>query len=1334
MPTRLLPLLAVLLAAPAFAQGLPELLATPPASASLQANLPPGFYLEDAAAGARFDTPVALAAAPDGRIFVAEKRGRVYVIQNGQRITTPFLNIESEVLNHHDRGLLGLTLDPDFESNGYVYVLYTVDHLETADRGRKDAYGRLTRYTVRTSNPNRADETSRRVLIGETFREGIPACYFSHAPGTLDFGSDGTLFVGTGDAAHYGRMDDGGEYDECFGSGKLPEIEDVGSYRSLYLASLAGKILRVDPATGLGLPSNPFYTGDPSDNESRVWASGLRNPYRFAALGDGSTDPADGNPGRLIYGDVGWKTYEELGVVSGGESFGWPCFEGPLANNEYQNGNPPHSGCGEFPQASQTFPSTYWHRNNATRSNPPTRAGRTIVGGDLYQGTRYPVAYQGQFFYADYSQGWMAYGRPGDTDDSFTEAGLFSANTGTIVDVEYDPATEHLLLVDVWNGRIQRLRHTAGDANNPPVPVATSDVTQGMTPLTVQFGSSDSFDPDGDAFSRAWDFGDGTTSTAANPSHTFTQEGVYTVTLALTDVYNVTATTTLTITAGGTAPTAAIAAPLDGDWARVGETVPLIANASDPDEPAANLFYQWEITQVHDDHQHFDVFTSSEPETSFVLPEHGADGEIVYYVVQLTVMDGAGLTDTVEQNLYVQPEGSPLPAPWSSRDIGPVAVTGSTSASGGRFTVEGAGDVWGNAGAFHFAHRDFGGDGAITARLSDLTGAHPWAKVGLMIRENLTRGSAHAMIIATPESGVHLQYRPAQGASMVNAASRSGAAPVWLRLQRDGDTVTALTSDDGVTWIPLGTIALPMQIGVHVGMVASATDYEGRNDTASGVFSDVSVGPVGAPPPPEDLPAPWASRDIGPVAVVGSATHMNGTFSLSGAGDVWGSADRFHFLHQPLTGDGTLTARLAGLSGVHPWAKIGLMMREDLSRGSAHAMLIVTPENGAHLQYRTEAGESTASTPGPSLAAPTWLRLVRQGDTITAFVSPDGAVWSISGTATIPMSAAIRVGLMATSTDFEGRDDTASGTFDSVSLTEEVEGSGLPAPWLSADIGPVAVAGGTVVDDGVFTVTGAGDLWGNADALHFAYQPLDGDATIMAHLTDVQGLHPWAKVGLMMREDLSRESAYAMLLATPDRGLRIQYRGAAGNSTTSLPVPDGYDAAPMWLQFQRSGDVIAAALSRDGVTWESAGSIELPLAPTLLVGLAATSTDYEGRGDTASGRFETVMVDGQAGAAARPLPSPANLETRPFAIETVYPNPFRGQTTTRVSLEEPGRYRVDVVDMLGREVVRREIREEAAGVFEIPLDLRGQSAGTYVVRVLDLERGRATIRRVLLVR
>src|SRR6185436_14644528 len=107
--------------------------------------------------------------------------------------------------------------------------------------------------------------------------------------------------------------------------------EDVGSFRSQLVDCLDGKILRINPTTGEGLPSNPFFDpAEPSAPRSRVWGLGFRNPYRMVLKPlSGGHNPDDANPGHLYVGDVGWETWESLKIVTGpGQNFGWPIYEG----------------------------------------------------------------------------------------------------------------------------------------------------------------------------------------------------------------------------------------------------------------------------------------------------------------------------------------------------------------------------------------------------------------------------------------------------------------------------------------------------------------------------------------------------------------------------------------------------------------------------------------------------------------------------------------------------------------------------------------------------------------------------------------------------------------------------------------------------------------------------------------------------------------------------------------------------------------------------------------------------------------------------------------------
>ena len=615
-------------------------------------SLPAGFYLESIAPGASFGQPVAVVALPDGRLLVAEKRGVIYTIENGVRLPTPFLNIQDEVLNHVDRGLLGLALDPDFASNGRIYLHYAVDHDGTGDYDRFDAFVRITSYAASTTNPNVADLSTRNVLIGETFSTGIPACYYSHNGGHLAFGSDGTLLVSTGDAASFNVVDAGGLHPECFGPGRFDPSEDIGSFRSLRIESLAGKILRIDPDTGDGIISNPYYTGDPTDNASKVWAYGLRNAFRFAVRDNGSTDPNDGRPGSVYIGDVGWLRWEEQQVAKSGENFAWPCYEGPFQHSGYQIATPATNDCGVMPPRSD--PAYYWSHNDPAESNPPGLLGFTALGGAFYTGSKYPAIYQNAYFYADFVLGWMAFAHV-DADDNFLDHTLFAENLSFPVHISYDPVQEQFLLVDVAEGNIFWLEFDDPDTNEEPVAVATATPTQGTAPFSVVFDGDESFDPEGRPLLFSWDFGDGAGSTEPNPSHVYDKPGLYPVTLTVTDPWGLTGTAILAITvgSGNGPPEASITQPTELFAASPGDEVVLTALASDPDQDATTLAYHWSVSQVHNTHDHPNFLEADGQTTTFPVPGHGATGEVVYYHIYLTVTDDEGLTAEDERLLRI---------------------------------------------------------------------------------------------------------------------------------------------------------------------------------------------------------------------------------------------------------------------------------------------------------------------------------------------------------------------------------------------------------------------------------------------------------------------------------------------------------------------------------------------------------------------------------------------------------------------------------------------------------------------------------------------------------
>ncbi len=272
-------------------------------------------------------------------MFAWEKAGRVYLVDsNGVKSPTPLLDISEEIITELDLGLLGFALDPDFLDNGYFYTAYVVDRHYLLHYGTPEYHpdstwlgatiGRVTRFTADINNNfETLVPDSRFVLLGETRSTGVPVLQKSHSMGALVFGTDGTLLISVGDGAALQANFE----DEGLADGIIRSQEYTGAFRSQLIDTQSGKILRIDPATGDGVPSNPFYDpNDPRAPRSKVWALGLRNPYRMALRPEtGSHFESEGNPGVLFVSDVGSGSWEELNVLAeGGQNFGWPIYEG----------------------------------------------------------------------------------------------------------------------------------------------------------------------------------------------------------------------------------------------------------------------------------------------------------------------------------------------------------------------------------------------------------------------------------------------------------------------------------------------------------------------------------------------------------------------------------------------------------------------------------------------------------------------------------------------------------------------------------------------------------------------------------------------------------------------------------------------------------------------------------------------------------------------------------------------------------------------------------------------------------------------------------------------
>jgi len=533
-------------------------LAALPAKSAQAAPLkafPAGFTSESVVTG--LTGPTTIAFAPDGRMFIGQKDGRVRVFENGVLLPTDFINISSQVNNYWDRGLLGIAVHPDFPNTPYVYLLYTYDPPGTTDNGSGARVSRLLRVTADPANTNVALAGSGVVILGtnSTFanignpnsNNGIPSCQSgavfvqdciaadspSHTIGTLAFGTDGSLFVSSGDGAHF-------------------SFTDAGALRSLDVNSLNGKILRINPITGEGYADNPFYNGNPNSNRSKVYSLGLRNPFRMT-INILTNEP--------FIGDVGWNTWEEINTGRG-ENFGWPCYEGNNTGSAIQGSYAGNAGTAatcaalylQGPGAVQAPLYAYNHGGSSA----------SVQAGAFYRGTVYPAQYQDALFFSDYNGDWIRYltfdGFGNATNNNFATD---VSPVGGIVQLLAGPDTN--LYYVAYNGptpntsEVRRIRYTAG-GNTPPTANASADPTSGYVPLAVNFSSQGTFDPDAQPLTYLWNFGDGNTSTDPDPTHTYLDFGTFTV----TDSLGASGTDTVTITIGNLSPVATITAPADG--------------------------------------------------------------------------------------------------------------------------------------------------------------------------------------------------------------------------------------------------------------------------------------------------------------------------------------------------------------------------------------------------------------------------------------------------------------------------------------------------------------------------------------------------------------------------------------------------------------------------------------------------------------------------------------------------------------------------------------------------------------------------------------------------
>jgi glucose/arabinose dehydrogenase/PKD repeat protein len=517
--------------------------------------------------------------AADGRVFVAEKSGRIKVFDNlADNTPTTVADLSTNVYNYWDRGLLGMALDPEFTTTRpYIYVLYTYDKIlgsatpaprwndvcPSPPGSTTDgcvASGRITRLTIGADGLMSGPELE---LVHDWCQQ-----FPSHSMGTLVFGADGALYASGGEGASFTVNDYGqlggstgsptpknpcGDPPAGVGGTMTPPTAEGGSLRSQDLrtnpdpAGLNGSVIRIDPDTGAAKADNPLASSSDA-NARRIVAYGLRNPFRMTV-----------RPGtnELWIGDVGSTNYEEINTVLNPTAgpvpdFGWPCYEGPNGTKKGSWDSLNLNICENlYSSPGAVRDPLFAYASAAQVADCPAHGGATIAGLAFHPpGGGYAARFDNALFFADYTDNciWaMHAGTNGLPDPAQLESVIVGA--WNPVDVKLGP-DGRIYYVDYLDGEIHRLEY---DPNSAPTARATATPTSGAAPLTVTFDGTGSTDPDGGTLAYAWDL-DGDSafddSTSSEPTYTYQYPGTFPARLRVLDPQGASSTATVTITVG----------------------------------------------------------------------------------------------------------------------------------------------------------------------------------------------------------------------------------------------------------------------------------------------------------------------------------------------------------------------------------------------------------------------------------------------------------------------------------------------------------------------------------------------------------------------------------------------------------------------------------------------------------------------------------------------------------------------------------------------------------------------------------------------------------------
>jgi cytochrome c len=590
--------------------------------------------------------PMGLAPLPNGRVLMTERKGRVMLHDPATGLNT--VAAKFDVYQHDEEGVQSIALDPNFKKNKWVYLYRSlptgntpVDDPATptvnegdapfngtpADWARFKGTLRLSRFKM--PGDTIQQDTEQRIIDVQVDR-GI-CC---HVGGHIDFDSQGNLYLSTGDDTNPFESDGYSPIDDS--AGRNPAFDARRS--SGNTNDLRGKVLRIKPKTdgGYEIPAGNLFPQGAPQTRPEIYLMGLRNPFRIAVnretddlyVGDYSPDANAPDPERGPDGKGKWF------IARGPGNYGWPfCATDELPYQDWDFTTETSSG--PFNCAALVNDSPY---NTGLRQLPPTRhpdiwygygpsaefpelgtGGIGPMAGPAYNYNKnsssrikWPEYYDGVPLFYEWTRDWIKEVRLDESGSllkinpvlpSFTfdnPMDIEFGEDGALYTLEYGTG----YFVTLPEAQLARVDYVRG--NRTPVVKVAADPTDSPTaPLTVEFSSDGTNDPDGDRLTYQWDFdADGTfDSTERNPTHTFDENGVYNATLKVTDRTGRSASAEVQIIVGNARPTIEFVQPVPGPAFQFGQVVQVEVKVTD-DQPVDCSRVQLSYLLGHDTHSH----------------------------------------------------------------------------------------------------------------------------------------------------------------------------------------------------------------------------------------------------------------------------------------------------------------------------------------------------------------------------------------------------------------------------------------------------------------------------------------------------------------------------------------------------------------------------------------------------------------------------------------------------------------------------------------------------------------------------------------------------------